>query len=46
MITAPGMDGTELPPGKRARNYRMFPKQWREAAQRHEQLEELLCRRT
>ncbi len=35
------MDGSELPPGKRARNYRMFPKQWREAAARHEQLAKL-----
>ena len=32
------MDGTELPPGKRAHNYRMFPKQWREAGERHEAL--------
>jgi len=31
-------DETELPPGKRARNYRMFPKMWRQEAERHERL--------
>ena len=31
-------DATELPPGKRARNYRMIPKIWREDAERHEAL--------
>ena len=31
-------DETELPAGKRARNYRMFPKMWREAAGRQEAL--------
>jgi dipeptidyl aminopeptidase/acylaminoacyl peptidase len=31
-------DDIEVPPGKRARNYRMLPKVWREAAERHEQL--------
>ncbi|HET7158679.1 MAG TPA: hypothetical protein VFI62_06765, partial [Burkholderiales bacterium] len=28
-------DDSEVPPGKRARNYRMLPKVWREAAERH-----------
>ena len=31
-------DDPELPPGKRARNYRMLPKVWRQAAERHEAL--------
>jgi dipeptidyl aminopeptidase/acylaminoacyl peptidase len=31
-------DDVEVPQGKRARNYRMLPKVWREAAQRHEAL--------
>lgn len=31
-------DERELPDGKRARNYRMLPKIWREAAARHEAL--------
>jgi dipeptidyl aminopeptidase/acylaminoacyl peptidase len=31
-------DDQEVPPGKRARNYRMLPKVWREAAERHEAL--------
>ncbi len=31
-------DDLEVPAGKRARNYRMLPKIWREAAERHEQL--------
>ncbi len=31
-------DDLEVPPGKRARNYRMLPKVWREAAERHEAL--------
>jgi dipeptidyl aminopeptidase/acylaminoacyl peptidase len=31
-------DDVEVPPGKRARNYRMLPKVWREAAERHERL--------
>ena len=31
-------DTTELPPGKRARNYRMIPKIWRQDAERHEAL--------
>ena len=31
-------DATELPPGKRARNYRMIPKVWRQEAERHEAL--------
>ncbi len=31
-------DDLEVPPGKRARNYRMMPKVWREAAERHEAL--------
>jgi hypothetical protein len=31
-------DATELPPGKRARNYRMIPKIWRQDAERHEAL--------
>ena len=34
-------DDLEVPAGKRARNYRMLPKVWREAAERHE----LLARR-
>ena len=29
-------DDSEVPSGKRARNYRMLPKVWREAAERHE----------
>jgi pimeloyl-ACP methyl ester carboxylesterase len=32
------IDATEMPPGKRARNYRMMPKMWREAAEHHEAL--------
>ncbi len=31
-------DDIEVPSGKRARNYRMLPKVWREAAERHEKL--------
>ena len=31
-------DDLEVPAGKRARNYRMLPKVWREAATRHEAL--------
>ncbi|HSQ05555.1 MAG TPA: alpha/beta fold hydrolase [Burkholderiales bacterium] len=31
-------DDLEVPGGKRARNYRMMPKVWREAAERHEGL--------
>jgi pimeloyl-ACP methyl ester carboxylesterase len=31
-------DDIEVPAGKRARNYRMLPKVWREAAERHEAL--------
>lgn len=31
-------DDQEVPPGKRARNYRMLPKIWREAAEGHEKL--------
>ena len=31
-------DDLEVPAGKRARNYRMLPKVWREAAGRHEKL--------
>lgn len=31
-------DDLEVPAGKRARNYRMLPKIWREAAERHEKL--------
>jgi dipeptidyl aminopeptidase/acylaminoacyl peptidase len=31
-------DDLEVPQGKRARNYRMLPKVWREAAERHEAL--------
>jgi len=31
-------DDIEVPAGKRARNYRMLPKVWREAAERHEKL--------
>ena len=31
-------DDAEVPQGKRARNYRMLPKVWREAAARHEAL--------
>jgi len=31
-------DDMEVPQGKRARNYRMLPKVWREAAERHERL--------
>jgi len=31
-------DDLEVPAGKRARNYRMLPKVWREAAERHERL--------
>src|SRR5678809_1750527 len=31
-------DDLEVPSGKRARNYRMLPKVWREAAERHEKL--------
>ena len=34
-------DDLEVPPGKRARNYRMLPKVWREAAERHERLARL-----
>ena len=32
------IDATEMPPGKRARNYRMMPKMWRQAAEHHEAL--------
>jgi dipeptidyl aminopeptidase/acylaminoacyl peptidase len=32
------IDGADVPPGKRARNYRMLPKLWRQAAERHERL--------
>src|SRR5918997_6491539 len=31
-------DDVEVPPGKRARNYRMLPKVWREAGERQEAL--------
>src|SRR5476651_1160167 len=31
-------DDLEVPAGKRARNYRMLPKVWREAAEKHEKL--------
>ena len=31
-------DDLEVPVGKRARNYRMLPKVWTEAAERHEKL--------
>ncbi|MDO8595861.1 MAG: alpha/beta fold hydrolase [Sulfuricaulis sp.] len=31
-------DDLEVPAGKRARNYRMLPKVWREAGERHEKL--------
>jgi hypothetical protein len=31
-------DATELPPGKRARNYRTIPKVWCQEAERHEAL--------
>src|SRR5574340_1261281 len=31
-------DDQEVPSGKRAKNYRMLPKVWREAAERHERL--------
>ncbi len=31
-------DSTEVPAGKRARNYRMLPKVWRQTAERHEAL--------
>ncbi len=31
-------DDVEVPPGTRARNYRMLPKVWRKAAERHEAL--------
>lgn len=31
-------DDLEVPPGTRARNYRMLPKVWRQAAERHERL--------
>ena len=31
-------DSTEVPPGKRARNYRMLPKLWRQEAEKHEAL--------
>lgn len=31
-------DDIEVPHGRRARNYRMLPKVWREAAERHERL--------
>ena len=34
-------DDAEIPAGKRARNYRMFPKIWREAAERNERLAKL-----
>jgi dipeptidyl aminopeptidase/acylaminoacyl peptidase len=34
-------DDIEVPSGKRARNYRMLPKVWREAAQRYEELAKL-----
>jgi dipeptidyl aminopeptidase/acylaminoacyl peptidase len=32
------IDAADVPAGKRARNYRMLPKLWREAAERHERL--------
>ncbi|MEI7682416.1 MAG: alpha/beta fold hydrolase [Betaproteobacteria bacterium] len=32
------VDGGETPPGKRARNYRMYSKVWRQAAEQHEAL--------
>jgi len=32
------LDATETPPGKRAHNYQMFPKMWRETAEHHEAL--------
>ena len=31
-------DSSEMPPGKRARNYRMIPKLWKQEAERHEAL--------
>ena len=31
-------DDVEVPPGSRARNYRMLPKVWRQSAERHEAL--------
>jgi len=34
-------DDLEVPKGKRARNYRMLPKVWREAGERHEELARL-----
>ncbi len=34
-------DDIEVPAGKRARNYRMLPKVWREAGERHERLAKL-----
>jgi pimeloyl-ACP methyl ester carboxylesterase len=34
-------DDVEVPGGKRARNYRMLPKVWREAGERHERLGKL-----
>ena len=34
-------DDIEVPTGKRARNYRMLPKVWREAGERHERLAKL-----
>lgn len=34
-------DDVEVPAGKRARNYRMLPKVWREAGERHERLARL-----
>src|ERR1700680_5322366 len=34
-------DDLEVPADKRARNYRMLPKVWREAAERHEALAKL-----
>ena len=34
-------DDAEVPAGKRARNYRMYPKIWRETGERHERLAKL-----
>lgn len=34
-------DDIEVPAGKRARNYRMLPKVWREAGERHERIAKL-----
>jgi hypothetical protein len=32
------IDAADVPAGRRARNYRMLPKLWRAAAERHEKL--------